>query len=186
MNQDFFLEFLQSLNLYPNNKVANRIFEVLDLDHNRCIDFREFINLIFFMLNDNLQEKILFVFKMVSENGEGITNQDLRRFYQMVNFDPMNSEIERKQANLESQEMANIIFYEFSKSRDQVISRQDFLDFLQQNKNLLSLFDFLNQDNNDFKTNWRQQKRLSFIHSQVVELQEDILEISHQISPLEH
>lgn len=39
MNQDLFMEFLQSLNLYPTLRVANRIFEVLDLDHNKCIDF---------------------------------------------------------------------------------------------------------------------------------------------------
>lgn len=76
----------------------------------------------FFMLNDNLSEKIEFLFKMISLNGEFITNNNLKRFYSIINYDPMNNEIEKKQAMLEAQEMANIIFYEFKKSKEQIIS----------------------------------------------------------------
>lgn len=61
--------------------------------------------------------------------------------------------------------MANIIFYEFHKNKEHFITKQNFIDFLLNNKNLISLFDFLNHSNKEFNNNWRQQKRLSHIYS---------------------
>jgi 1-phosphatidylinositol-4-phosphate 5-kinase len=66
MNKEQFLEFLQSLNLYPNLKVGFRIFEVLDEDKDGKINFQTFISYMFFLLSGNLKEKIKFIFKMIS------------------------------------------------------------------------------------------------------------------------
>ncbi len=49
-----------------------------------------------FMLNDNLEEKINFLFNMISSNGEVISNMDLKKFYLMVNYDPNSSQINKK------------------------------------------------------------------------------------------
>lgn len=55
-----------------------------------------------FMLNDNLEEKINFLFKMISSNGEYISNVDLKKFYLMVNHDPNSSQLNKKQQSLEA------------------------------------------------------------------------------------
>lgn len=50
----------------------------------------------FFMLNDNMKDKIDFIFKMISTDGMKISNSDLRKFYKMINFEPVFNKIEKK------------------------------------------------------------------------------------------
>lgn len=68
MNSYQFMEMLQSFNLYPNKKVANVMFEVLDKNKDNQIDFEEFVYYLQFLMNGDKDEKIKFIFEMISPN----------------------------------------------------------------------------------------------------------------------
>lgn len=105
-----------------NIKVAHRIFEVVDEDRCGVIDFKAFISYMFFLLSGDLQEKVKFIFKMISQDGFNVTLRDLRKFYAMANFDSFRDLVNEKQSKLESDEMATVIFFEFRKSKKESIS----------------------------------------------------------------
>ena len=53
--------------IYPNLKVSERMFNIADDNHNGKIDFKEFMINNFMLIKGTEHDKILFIFRMISQ-----------------------------------------------------------------------------------------------------------------------
>jgi Ca2+-binding EF-hand superfamily protein len=66
-------------------KFCNLIFELIDLDKNRTIDFTELLIALSFISEKDLNQKLRIIFQLIDQNKDGIiTKKELRRVINSV------------------------------------------------------------------------------------------------------
>lgn len=151
LNRKQFIEMLNSFSLFPNRKVANRMFDVVDKDQSSQIDFIEFMKYIFLLLDGSKEEKANFIFKMIAfKDKKDFGLNDLIGFYTLVTYDDkmlsstlsdMN-ESDREQAD----DMGKVVFDILEIDYKATVSSQRFTNFILKEELAVDLFNFLNGD----------------------------------------
>ena len=154
-----FTEMLHTFNLFPNEKVADRIFRIVDFDNNKKISFNEFMKYIFLLLDGSKYKKSQFIFEMIcSKNKDFFEFEDLLNFYLVVNEDDDNFDASFKNDFLEEEDMTRIVFGMMKKNISEKIHLDFFRDFISQDEKHVNLFNFLRGDADSSRKDIRMKK----------------------------
>lgn len=146
-----FIEILNSFNIFPNDQVARRMFDIIDFNNKDQIEFIEFMHYIFLLVDGSKEEKARYIFKMIArKTNEEFDLEDLMGFYKMIDYrddlnNSMMSFIEEKQ-EIEYEEMAKAVFIVMNKKTSEQIKFTEFKTKLIEQPEMLDLFNFLNAD----------------------------------------
>lgn len=150
LNKNQFIEILGSFNLFPNNKVADRMFDIVDKDTSNNINFIEFMKYIFMMVDGTKEEKSSFIFKMIAFKEKSTFNlQDLTHFYAIVNAEDEISGLKKASSQGESDlanEMAKGVFDILKVDYRLEVNKDKFINFIFSEEYGVDLFNFLNGD----------------------------------------
>ena len=124
------------------------MFQIVDKNNSKEIEFSEFMRYIFLLLEGTRRQKSEFIFKMIAfKNKKVFNSEDLTQFYILVNkdygiFESENEEID----DTEEIAMARTVFGMMKKSMNDSINLAEFQDFMKSDKNHVNLFNFLRCD----------------------------------------
>ena len=149
LDQKLFIDMLNSFNIFPNKKVAERMFMVTDSKKSSEIDFIEFMRYIFLLLDGTKEEKAYYIYRMIAiEEKDYFTFSDLLDFYKLVdqreNIDSSFVSYFETRNELEFEEMAKTVFEILQKEYDEVITFSEFKMAVMEEPELIDLFNFLN------------------------------------------
>ncbi|CAD6227223.1 GSCOCT00006031001.3-RA-CDS [Cotesia congregata] len=93
------IEFAEALSMRPDSEFVKKIFNLVDMDKNGFISFREFIDMLVLFLKGTAEEKLKLMFDMYDINRTGQLKREdfanmLRSFMETVNADISNDELE--------------------------------------------------------------------------------------------
>ena len=188
LNRQQFIEMLNSFNMFPNKKIANRMFDLVDRDQSSQIDFIEFMKYIFLLLDGTKEEKADFIFKMITfSDKEEFDIQDLIEFYLMVNLDDKfdgeshrNIDLEKEQA----EEMAKVVFEILGVSTVDTIDKNKFKDFILREELAVDLFNFLNADLESTTKGIKTKRSFLSMINILEKLQEEIYTLEDMFTPI--
>lgn len=152
LDKSQFVELLNSFHLFPNEKVGDRIFIVVDRDNSGLIDFVEFMKYLFMLLEGSKDEKMTFVFKMIADEKIMQFNlQDLAKFYKMINSEDISNITvsDDNQENCDAIEMATMVYELMGKDNNELVSLDEFMNFINSDPANVELFNFLNNNLED-------------------------------------
>ncbi|XP_008543644.1 dual oxidase isoform X1 [Microplitis demolitor] len=93
------LEFAEALSMRADSEFVKKIFNLVDMDKNGFISFREFIDMLVLFLKGSADEKLKLMFDMYDINRTGLLRREdfsnmLRSFMETVNADISDDELE--------------------------------------------------------------------------------------------
>ena len=166
--------------IFPNNKVASRIFRIADDDKNNKISFSEFMKYIFLLLEGTKEKKSKFIFDMICIRKKDFFEfEDLFDFYRIVNYE--NEENFLNEDFLEEEDMTRIVFGMMRKNINEKINLDEFQDFINKDDNHVNLFNFLNGDAESSRKDIRMKRSflvlINIIESLITDIEflEDII-----------
>ena len=185
LNKKQFVKLLNSFNMFPNDLVAHRLFSVVDIDNSGQLDFEEFMKYLFMLLEGTQKEKTGFIFKMIAgQENENFKIDDLTDYYMIINNDEFGSYKQEGSGEMnEAVEMSRIVFDLMNQQADNVISKKEFHDFIEEDSSNIQLFNFLNNNLEDsakqikFKQNFMQMFKV------MEALQNDVFDIEETLFP---
>ena len=124
------------------------MFQIVDANNSKEIEFSEFMRYIFLLLEGNRKQKSAFIFKMIAFKKKSSFNiDDLTKFYVLVNKDDDIFESDNEESD-DSEEiaMARTVFGMMKKSKKDSINLTEFQNFIKSDKNHVNLFNFLRGD----------------------------------------
>lgn len=142
---------LNSLNIFPNDQVAKRMFDIVDFNNLDQIEFTEFMNYIFLLLDGTKEEKAMYIFKMIAQKKtDEFDLQDLIEFYKMIDYrDDQNSSIQsliEERMEDDYGDMSKAVFSVMHKKSTECVKFNEFKTKLIEQPEMLDLFNFLNID----------------------------------------
>lgn len=186
LNKSQFVELLNSFHLFPNTKVGDRLFTVVDRDNSGLIDFVEFMKYLFLLLDGSKDEKTTFVFKMIADKKRMEFNKDdLARFYKMVNSEDARSlsTSDDQLESTEAMEMATMVYDLMVKKEKEDVTLEEFTRFINVDPANVELFNFLSSSLEDSTKEIKTKKNYLQMVKMVEALESDLLDLYDSIFP---
>lgn len=153
LNRAQFIDMLNSFNIFPNEQVARRMFDVVDFQNIDQIEFTVFMHYIFLLVDGSKEEKAFYIFKMITEkNAEEFNLENLVAFYKIIDYrDDQNASTQsfvEEKRDVDFEDMAKAVFSVMHKKPSEKIRFAEFKTRLLEQPEMLDLFNFLNDDLN--------------------------------------
>lgn len=175
--------------LFPNNEIGQRLFEVVNENAKEQINFVQFARFIILMLEGSQEQKIQFIFKLIApKDGDTFDKNDLIAFFKLCNGSSSEHLFNVSEADIDDQnsperDMAMITFDLMGKPYSSPVSRLEFVEFIQQNENNIELFNFLSADARTGRRNVKAQKDLHSLLKNLESLENDVELLANTLFP---
>ena len=148
---NFLTKFLNSMGVFPNKKVTERIFSMIDTDNSYSIEFKKILIILELMMKGTLQQKTNFIFEFLihSYSEQYAVYENFIDFFKIQIFEDY--EFREKGELFEEAENLTMMCYGFfEKNFTQKIEKNYFVDKLKEEKTLFQLFNFYSYDTKNF------------------------------------
>lgn len=173
--------------LYPNQNVVKRLFQVVDKDSQDEISFPEFAGFVFLMLDGSKKAKTLFLFRLIAYKDRSVFElEDLVSFFRMSNNlegDVFTRSYLADEAETVESEMAYVVFDLMNKAYNSKISSEEFSEFLMGNENYVELFNFLNTNRSKKHKNAKIQRNLNILMRNIDRAENEMQALSEALFP---